>query len=78
MFQDLPKQIQKQAREAYGLFRDDPSHPGLRFRLVHETKPIYSARINQSYRAVGIRDNDVIVWFWIGSHTEYDRLLDHL
>lgn len=78
LFEDLPAEIQRQAREAYGIFRDNPLHPGLRFRLVHATRPIYSARINQSYRSVGIRTEDIIVWFWIGSHAEYDRLLDRL
>lgn len=78
LFASLPIEIQQQAREAYSLFRDNPLHPGLRFRLVHTTRPIYSARINQSYRAVGIRTDDTIVWFWIGSHTEYDRLLSRI
>jgi hypothetical protein len=25
-----------------------------------------------------VRDGDVIVWFWIGSHADYDRLLREL
>ena len=30
-----------------------------------------------SYRACGKkRDADIIVWFWIGSHATYDKLLD--
>jgi len=47
----------------------------LRFHQVHPTRPIYSARINIQYRALGIRDADTIIWFWIGSHDEYERLL---
>jgi hypothetical protein len=27
------------------------------------------------YRALGISDDGGIVWFWIGTHAEYDQLL---
>jgi hypothetical protein len=30
------------------------------------------------YRAVGILDGDSIVWYWIGSHADYDGLLRQL
>jgi Txe/YoeB family toxin of Txe-Axe toxin-antitoxin module len=40
--------------------------------------PIYSARINQDYRVVGQLDGDTVIWFWAGSHAEYDRLLGQL
>ena len=46
-FADLPAAIQHQAREAYHLFQANPGHPGLRFRQVHPTRPLYSARINR-------------------------------
>jgi hypothetical protein len=77
-YQALPEVIRRQAREAYQLFRQNPAHPSLRFRQVHPARPIYSARINLQYRAVGIRDTDTIIWFWIGSHDEYERLLTRL
>lgn len=72
----LPGQVQEQAREAYRQFLRDPWHPGLRFKQVHSTLPIYSARVGLHYRALGeLQENDTVVWFWIGSHAEYDRLL---
>ena len=71
----LPAHVQRQAHEAYALFRQNPAHPGLRFRQVHPTPPIYSARVGIGYRAVGSLEGDTVVWFWIGSHAEYDRLL---
>ncbi|HEX8675403.1 MAG TPA: hypothetical protein VF710_26140 [Longimicrobium sp.] len=38
--------------------------------------PIYSARVGRHYRALGERQvDDTIVWFWIGSHADYDRIL---
>lgn len=78
LFASLPNRIQRQARQAYRLFRQDSWHPGLHFKRVHDVPPIYSARVGIGYRAVGVLDGDHIAWFWIGSHAEYDRLLESL
>lgn len=75
LFSALPAHVQRQAREAYRLFRQDQHHPGLRFKLVRSDPPLYSARVGIGYRAVGVRDGDTIVWYWIGSHADYDRFL---
>ena len=64
-----------QAREAYRLFQRDPFQRGLRFKRVHPEQPIYSVRVGRDYRAVGVRKGDEIVWYWIGSHSDYDKLL---
>jgi hypothetical protein len=77
-FEALPAEVQEQAREAYRLFLQDPQHPSLRFKRVHPSRPVYSARINLDYRALGIRDNDEIIWFWIGSHADYDRMISNV
>jgi hypothetical protein len=77
LFANLPKQVQEQARGAYRQFKQDPYYPSLRFKKVHPQLPIYSARISKNYRAVGQLDEDTIIWFWVGSHAEYDRLLEH-
>jgi mRNA-degrading endonuclease RelE of RelBE toxin-antitoxin system len=74
----LPEQIRDQTSEAYRQFKQDPNHPSLRFKKVHPELPIYSARISKSYRAVGNLEGDTIIWFWVGSHAEYDRLLSQL
>ena len=78
LFSALSKQVQKQAHEAYRQFKEDPSYPSLRFKKVHPDLSIYSVRINRNYRAVGQLDEDTVVWFWVGSHADYDRLLEHL
>ena len=78
LFAALPKRAQRQAREAYRLFKENPAHPGLHFKRVHPEPPTYSARVGISYRAVGAVEGDVITWFWIGTHAEYDKLLDRL
>lgn len=76
LFGRLPPEIRQQAVLKYKLWRENPAHPSLRFKQVHAARPIFSVRISRDYRALGVRDQaDSIVWFWIGSHTDYDRLL---
>ncbi len=77
-FSRLPSVIQKQARVAYRLFIMDPGHPGLRFKKLPPHDNIWSVRISGDYRAMGRRNGEVIVWFFIGSHADYDQLLDRL
>jgi hypothetical protein len=72
----LPTRVRAQAQRAYSVFRSDPNHPSLRFKPVHPSRPIYSVRIGIHYRALGVREGDDIVWFWVGSHDEYERLIN--
>jgi hypothetical protein len=78
LFAALPAHVRQQAREAYRLFQQNAAHPGLHFKQVHADPPIYSARVGLSYRAVGVLDGETVVWFWIGSHGNYDKLLAQL
>ncbi len=71
----MPREIKKQAKDAYKLFITDPYHPSLYFKRVHSRRPIFSVRISKDYRALGILESNDMIWFWIGSHSEYDKLL---
>ena len=73
-----PESTQAKARAAYELWEANPAHPSLRFKKVHDTRPIYSVRIDLDWRAIGVLQDDVVVWFWIGPHAEYERLLSKL
>ena len=75
---ELPAQVRAQAREAYELFRQNPSHPGLRFKKVHSDPLTYSARVGIGFRAVAAMDGDTVIWFWIGTHADYDKLLEQM
>lgn len=75
----LPKDVRRQAYAAYQQFKRDPFHPSLQFKLVSQNEPLYSVRIGLGYRALGLRDEaDEIVWIWIGSHAEYDKLISRM
>ncbi len=36
---------------------------------------MWSARVGAHYRALGFDHDDAILWFWIGSHADYDKLM---
>jgi hypothetical protein len=74
-FAALPETVREQARVAYRRFRENPAHLSLRFKRVHPSEPVCSVRVGMGYRAVGTLEGDVMVWFWIGSHSDYDDLL---
>ena len=57
------------------MWRENPDMPGLQFKRVAHTRPVYSIRIGKHYRALGVLQDDVATWFWIGTHDEYERLL---
>jgi len=74
-YEHLPEQIKVSARRAYNLWKENPHHPGLQFKQIHKSQPIFSVRITLSWRALGVKEGNCIIWFWIGSHAEYDRLI---
>jgi hypothetical protein len=78
-FSRLPPEVREQARDAYRLFQKNPRHPGLHFKRAHGSSRLVSARIGRSFRAIGIlAASDEVVWFWIGPHDEYERVLKSL
>ncbi len=76
-FRLLPEHIKRQARKNYRIWKRNPHHPGLNFKRVGEKSAVYSVRVAIGWRALGLLEDDTMVWFWIGSHAEYDRILRH-
>ena len=74
----LPATVRKQATKTYRLWRFDPYHNSLQFKKVSQRQPIYSERVGIYYRVLGLLEEDHIYWFWIGTHAEYDELLQRL
>jgi len=71
-YRALPVAVQRLADRCYEQLSRDPRHPSLHLKKVGR---FYSARVGIRYRAVGIEAPDGIVWFWIGPHAEYDKII---
>ena len=71
-FDKLPRRIQELARKNFELLKQDPQHPSLHFKVVGRYR---SVRVGLRYRALGMEIPEGLLWFWIGSHAEYDQLL---
>jgi hypothetical protein len=71
-YNDLPEDIQELADKNYELLKASPQHPSLHFKKVGD---FWSARVGLGHRALAIEEGDDLVWFWIGKHDEYDRLI---
>lgn len=71
----LPAEVKATARNSYKKWQINPKHSSLQFKQIHKSQPIYSVRVGISWRALGIKEDDVMIWFWIGSHSEYDKLI---
>ena len=76
LFYSLPPDVQKLAVKNYELWRRDPHRPSLRFRKLKGSADRFTVRVGDHYRGLGRVTADTITWVWIGSHTDYDRLVD--
>ena len=68
----LPEDIRKLADQAFEHLKQDPRYPSLHLKKVRR---FWSARVGGAHRALAMEATDGLVWFWIGPHAEYDRLL---
>ncbi|MEP7235935.1 MAG: hypothetical protein ABI778_11630 [Ignavibacteriota bacterium] len=75
-YKKLPETVQAQAKKAYELWAGDPFHKSLDFKKIHSKRQIYSVRIGIHWRAIGVKEEETITWFWIGSHADYDKLIE--
>ena len=71
----LPKIIQELADKNFALLKENPYHPSLHLKKVGRSEQLWSVRVGLQYRALGREKDDGILWFWIGSHAEYDKLI---
>ncbi|MCX5886087.1 MAG: hypothetical protein NT096_09300 [Proteobacteria bacterium] len=71
-FESLPESVKELALKSYEILKENPHHPSLHFK---KTANYRSVRVGRQYRALGIDVQDGILWFWIGTHADYDKLL---
>jgi hypothetical protein len=71
-YQKLPARVRELADKNYRLLKEDPRHASLHFKRIGR---YWSVRVGSHYRALGVEFDADIVWFWIGSHSDYDALI---
>jgi hypothetical protein len=71
-YERLPASVRELADANFELLKRDPRHPSLQFKKVGK---YWSARVGLRYRALAVATDDGYLWFWIGSHADYDRLI---
>jgi len=73
LYEALPAEVRTLADKSFALLKENPKHPSLRFKCIRDD--LWSVRVGLNHRALAIRGDDALQWFWIGSHAEYDRLV---
>ena len=72
-YRRLPEPVRSLADKNYELLKINPQHPSLHLKKVGR---FWSVRIGLRYRALATEINGGLLWFWIGSHADYDALID--
>ncbi len=71
-YERLPEQVRIQADRNYSLLKLDPYHPSLHLKKVGK---FWSVRVGLRYRALATDVEGGLLWFWIGSHADYDAMI---
>jgi hypothetical protein len=73
LYRQLPTRTQQLADKNFALLKQSPRHPSLHFKQVGR---FHSARVGANYRAVAVESDGDFVWVWIGTHADYNRLIN--
>ena len=71
-YSKLPQSIRALADKNYALLKENPRHPSLQLKKVGR---YWSVRVGSHYRALAVEVDDGLLWFWIGSHVDYDAIV---
>jgi len=72
LYEKLPVSVQKLADKDYELLKINPRHSSLQLKKVGK---YWSVRVGIKYRAIAVEVEDGLLWFWIGTHAEYDHVI---
>ena len=72
LYESLPQEVRDVADKNYELLKSNPRHPSLHFKRINK---LWSVPAGLQHRALGIDVEDGIMWIWIGTHGEYDKLI---
>jgi hypothetical protein len=72
LYERLPDPIQELADKNFGLLKAELNHPSLHLKKAGK---YWSARVGIKYRVLGVDVDEGVLWFWIGTHVEYDKIV---
>jgi hypothetical protein len=72
LYEALPADVREVADKNYELLRTNPHHPSLHLKRIGD---LWSIRAGIHHRALGIDVPGGIMWIWIGTHSEYDKIV---
>ena len=73
LYKALPPHIRRATVIAYRQWKEDCTHPSLRFKQLEGRPNTWTARINDNYRAICTKLPDGWLWWGIGDHGYFDR-----
>lgn len=71
-YEKLPEATRRLADKSFQLLKTESRHPSLHLKKIDR---FWSVRIGLKYRALGVQKDDDVIWFWIGNHSDYDKLI---
>ena len=71
-YRTLPQEIRTLADRRFALLKKNPQHPSLHLKRAGR---FWSVRVGLHYRALGLAVSEGVLWFWVGSHAEYDKIV---
>jgi len=72
LYHALPHDVRDRADKAFAMLKADARHPSLHLKKVGT---LWSARVSRNHRALAVEDAEGLVWIWIGTHADYERLI---
>lgn len=73
LYHELPESVRREAQAAFRVFRDNPAYPSLSLERLRCDPESWSVRITPDDRAVGTKEGDAMNWYWIGTHSQFDK-----
>jgi hypothetical protein len=71
-YEALPTEVRDLADKSFALMTNNPEHPSVHLKKVGD---YWSARVGRRHRVLATEIPDGLLWFWIGTHAEYNRLI---
>ena len=60
------------ADTSFDLLKENSRYPSLHLKKVNQ---LWSVRVGRKHRALAVQEDGDLIWFWIGTHAEYDKLI---